>query len=83
MTATPPPGPLDARPAATNRQAAEMLDQALAGLPLGAWDQRIRERVLANDPAYVATVASWLRAAWDRGLEDGRTERREEKSGRD
>ena len=53
-------GPLDAPPGVTARQAQTALDEALDGLPMGRWDQQVRDRVLFGSPDYVATLASWI-----------------------
>ena len=60
---TAPQGPLDAAPEVTARQAAAMLDEALAGLELGAWNLDVRGRVGFAEPAYVAAIASWIARA--------------------
>lgn len=57
---TPLTGPLAAAPQVTARQAQDALDEALAGLPLGAWDRQVRDRVLVGEPGYVAAIAAWI-----------------------
>lgn len=77
MTA-PLPGPLETAPEVTDRQAAAMLGEALAGVELGAWDRQALERIRFAPPPVTAAMASLLRRAWTEGVAVGRGEREEE-----
>jgi hypothetical protein len=39
---------------------AEILAHALAGIELGAWDQRVQSWLAGLDASTVLTVASWI-----------------------
>jgi hypothetical protein len=62
----------------TSAEADEMLDQALAGLALGAWDLEVRDWMRASHPGEQAVIASWCRRSWQAGLAVGRDECSEE-----
>jgi hypothetical protein len=68
--------PLESEPDAGRIEAGEMFRIALlhAGV-LGGWDRRITAWVATTwDAGAVATVASWLRRAWQEGVKAGRRE---------
>jgi hypothetical protein len=71
----PAAGPLDTPPPISSTEADEMLDQALAGLTLGAWDREVLAWMRQSHPGEQAAIASWLRRSWAAGVVVGRAER--------
>jgi hypothetical protein len=59
----PLPGPLDTAPRVSQAEALALVDQAVQGLPLGAYDQGILIWLTFSDQATAATVASLLARA--------------------
>ena len=57
-----PAGPVEVAPAGFVPGAvqAEILAHALAGIDLGAWDQRVQSWLAGLDASTVLTVASWI-----------------------
>jgi hypothetical protein len=57
-----PAGPVEAPPRGfvPKAEQAEILAGVLAGIELGAWDQRILEWMAGWDASTVLTVASWI-----------------------
>jgi hypothetical protein len=60
-----PAGPVQAPPPGfvPRAEQAEILAGVLAGIELGAWDQRILEWMAGWDASTVLTVASWIARA--------------------
>ena len=77
-TVQPPLGPIDTPPAFTSTDADRMLDEALAGLQLGAWDLEVRTWMRQSHPGEQVAVAAWCRRSWQAGVEVGRRERADE-----
>lgn len=77
---TPPlPGPLHERPRVDSATSKAMLTDALTGIELGAYDDRILAGEASGwDAPTRATVASLLRRAWAAGVAVGRAELAEE-----
>lgn len=73
-SATPLAGPLHEAPQVSAQLAGAMFDEALTGLPLGAYDLRIIREMDGGDPSAIAAVASLLRRSWAAGLVVGRRE---------
>ena len=70
--------PLNEAPDVGHEVARSMLDDALDLIEVGVYDVEVRSWVDFADPAYVATLASWLRRSWAAGVEVGRAEREQE-----
>jgi hypothetical protein len=67
--------PLDREPGAGMVEAVEMWRIALAHVAtLGGWDRKISDWLLGKDAGTLATVAAWLRRAWNAGRMVGRRE---------
>jgi hypothetical protein len=76
--------PLDREPDARSVEALEMWRVALLHVgTLGGWDRTIAAWLSGKDAGIIASVAAWLRRAWQAGLLAGRREVLDETGGRD